>query len=82
MFLDACSGSSIQSMNSSAVPGCLAFDGIAMQSEPTGMPSLQVSNLKFSGFFLAWLRTLTRSPFQAWWIQAVPPSRFGAALVE
>ena len=32
-------------MNSVAVPGDLALTGMAMQSEPTGMPSLQVSNL-------------------------------------
>ena len=34
------SGSSMNSMNSSAVPGCCALAGIANASLPTGMPSL------------------------------------------
>ena len=79
MFSEALSGSSIQSMNSSAVPGCRALAGMAMQSEPTGIPSLHVWKRNFSGS-LVWERTLIRSPFQAWWTHAVPLSRFGAAL--
>ena len=68
-------------MNSVAVPGWRALDGIAMQSEPTGIPSSQVWKRRFSGD-LDWLRALTTSPFQAWWIQALPLTRFGAGLVE
>ncbi len=52
-----------------------------MQSEPTGIPSLHVWKRRFSGC-LDWLRALTTSPFQAWWTQAVPLTRFGAGLVE
>ena len=67
-------------MNSSAVPGCRALAGMAMQSEPTGIPSVHVWKRNFSGS-LVWERTLIRSPFQAWWTHAVPLSRFGAALL-
>ena len=52
-----------------------------MQSEPTGIPSSQVWKRTVSGC-LDWLRALMTSPFQAWWIQAEPPTRLGAAFVE
>ena len=52
-----------------------------IRSVPTGTPSSQVSYWKFSGSS-TWLRTLTMSPFQAWWIAAVPLTRFWVELVE
>ena len=52
-----------------------------IRSVPTGTPSSQVSYLKISGLS-TWLRTLTMSPFHAWWIAAVPLTRFWVEAVE
>jgi hypothetical protein len=71
----------MKSMNRSAVPGCCALAGIAIVSEPTGMPSLAFSNRYDSGFF-TWFRRFTTSPFQPWWIQALPLIMFWMSSVE
>ena len=71
----------IQSMKSIAVPGLRAVTGMHIRSVPTGTPSSQVSYLKSSGSS-TWLRTFTMSPFHAWWIAAVPFTRFCVEFVE
>ena len=61
-------------------PRVRAFTG-TRRSVPTGMPSLHVSNLRARGSS-TWLRTLTMSPFQVWWIRASPLLMFWMSSVE
>jgi hypothetical protein len=71
----------MKSRNRSAVPGCSALAGMAIVSVPAGIPSLAFSKRYDSGFF-TWLRRFTTSPFQPWWIQALPLIRFWMSSVE